>query len=310
MAQEQAQPIAPQVVLRRSQAKIALILTKLRPIFPFLVVIALWQLVAMQMTGGLKQLFPGPLTVLYRGWELTFYPLFAAWMGGEVQGLSDFLHYLGKGPLWWHFLATAWRLPISFFVASVCGVIVGLMMGRSSFWESFFVPLLSFMTPIPALAWTPIAVIWFGLGDQTVIIVSSFAASLPITQAVWMGVKTVNPVWVRAAQSMNANKVTIFRTVVLPGSLPMVLGGLRLGLGRAWIAMVGAEALAGLRWGLSAAIFDSVEYLDVAFMMVSIATLGLVGFILGEKVLFQPIETRTVVKWGMQEAIGAQDKKA
>jgi NitT/TauT family transport system permease protein len=310
MAQEHAQPLALPALLQGSQAKIAFLLTKLRPIAPFVVVLALWQLTAMQMTGGLRQLFPTPPEVLIRAWELTFQPLFTAWMAGQVQGPSDFLTYLGKGPLWWHFLATAWRLPISFIIATVIGVMLGLLMGRSSFWESFFIPLIAFVTPIPALAWTPIAVIWFGLGDRTVIIVSTVAAALPITQAVWMGVKTVNPVWVRAARSMNASKLRIFRTVVLPGSLPMVLGGLRLGLGRAWIALVGAEALAGLRWGLSAGIFDSVESLDVAFMLVSIATLGLFGYLLGEKVLFQPLERRTVVKWGMMEAIGAQNKKA
>jgi NitT/TauT family transport system permease protein len=309
MAQEQAQPITLPRLLQGSQARIALVLTTLRPLLPFVVVIVLWQVTAMQMTGGLKQLFPTPLAVLIRAWELTFDSLFTAWRAGEVHGLSDFLAHLGKGALWWHFLATAWRLPISFFIASVFGVVIGIAMGRSSFWESFCLPMIAFVTPIPALAWTPIAVIWFGLGDRTVIIVSSVAAALPIIQAVWMGVKTVNPVWVRAAQSMNASKMTIFRTVVLPGSLPLVLGGLRLGLGRAWIAMVGAEALAGLRWGLSAGIFDSVEYLDVAFMVVCIATLGLFGYLLGEKVLFQPIERRTVIKWGMMEAIGAQDKK-
>jgi NitT/TauT family transport system permease protein len=310
MAQEQAQPIALPALQQGSPSKRALFLTKLRPLLPFVVVIVLWQVAALQVTGGLKQLLPTPLAVLIRAWELTFDPLFTSWMAGEVQGLSDFLTRLGKGALWWHFLATAWRLPISFVIAAVCGVILGIVMGRSSFWESFFLPLIAFVTPIPALAWTPIAVIWFGLGDRTVIIVSAVAATLPITQAVWMGVKTVNPVWVRAAQSMNAGRMMIFRTVVLPGSFSMVLGGLRLGLGRAWIAVVGAEALAGLRWGLSAGIFDSVESLDVAFMLVSIATLGLFGYLLGEKVLFQPMERRTVIKWGMMQAIGAQDKKA
>ncbi|HBK80834.1 MAG TPA: hypothetical protein DDZ83_14380 [Nitrospinae bacterium] len=182
-------------------------------------------------------------------------------------------------------------------------------MGRFAFWEGFFVPLLSVLLPIPALAWTPLAVIWFGNGDQTVILVTAFASFLPIAMAVWTaGVKTVNPVWIRAAQSMNADKMTIFHTVVLPGSLPMILSGMRIGLARAWRAGVGAESLAGIRWGLSAGIFDAQEYLDTAFMMVAIAVLGIFGYLL-EKVLFQPIETRTIIKWGMMEEMGGQDKK-
>jgi NitT/TauT family transport system permease protein len=182
-------------------------------------------------------------------------------------------------------------------------------MGRYAFWESFFVPILAVLLPIPALAWTPIAILWFGLGDVTVIIIIAFASFLPVAMAVWTGVKTVNPVWIRAAQSMNASKMTIFRTVVLPGSLPMIMGGMRLGLARAWRAGVGAEAFAGIRWGLSAGIFNAQEFLDIAFMMVAIAILGLFGYAL-EKTLFQPIESRTLVRWGMMEAIGAQNKKA
>ena len=141
------------------------------------------------------------------------------------------------------------------------------------------------------------------------IIITSFATFLPIAMAVWTGVKTVNPVWLRAAESMNANKMTLFWTVVLPGSLPMVMSGLRIGLARAWRAGVAAEAFAGIRWGLSAGIFDAQEYLDIAFMMVAIAVLGLFGYLL-EKVLFQPIESRTVIKWGMMEAMGGQGRRA
>ena len=88
----------------------------------------------------------------------------------------------------------------------------------------------------------------------------------------------------------------------------MILSGMRIGLARAWRAGVGAEAFAGIRWGLSAGIFDAQEYLDIAFMMVALGILGLFGFVL-EKVLFQPIESRTVIRWGMMEAMGAQDKK-
>ena len=306
MTQEQAQTIP--AALRPREPQKTPLLVKLRPLYPFAAVIALWQIAAMQITGNLKQLFPTPLEVLVRAWELTFARAVDGWMAGKIAGLWDFLHAVALGPLWLHTMATAWRLPFSYTIAATVGIIIGIMMGRFSFWESFFVPLLATLTPIPALAWTPIAVIWFGLGDHTVIVVSSFAAFLPISQAVWMGVKTVNPVWLRAAQSMNAGRLKIFATVVLPGSLPLVLGGLRIGLARAWIAMVGAEALAGIRWGLSAGIFDSQESLDIAFMMVSIATLGLIGYSL-ERAIFMPLESRTVVRWGMMEAVGAQNKK-
>lgn len=224
-------------------------------------------------------------------------------------GFMSALNYFFQSPILLHIAATAWRLPLSFALGAIIGIVVGILMGRYSFWEAFFVPLIAVLLPIPALAWTPIVVLWSGFGNGTVIIITTFATFLPIAMAVWTGVKTVNPVWLRAAQSMNADRMTIFRTVVLPGSLPMILSGMRIGLARAWRAGVAAEAFAGITWGLSAGIFDAQEYLDIAFMMVAIAVLGLFGYIL-EKIMFQPIETRTVIKWGMMEAMGAQETKA
>jgi NitT/TauT family transport system permease protein len=300
----------------------------------------LWQATAYFLHPKMGDLFPYFGSIVFRAWELVFQPLVTAvGLGADqdllnqlkdakIESLPDagflmqvyalifkntlgfFEHFvqLAKSPILLHILATAWRLPFAFVIASIVGVTVGILMGRFAFWEGFFVPLLSVMLPIPALAWTPLAVIWFGNGDQTVILVTAFASFLPIAMAVWTGVKTINPVWIRAAQSMNADKMTIFRTVVLPGSLPMILSGMRIGLARAWRAGVGAESLAGIRWGLSAGIFDAQEYLDTAFMMVAIAVLGIFGYLL-EKVLFQPIESRTIIKWGMMEEMGAQDKK-
>jgi len=312
----------------------------LRPVWPFLIILILWQITAIFLHAKMGELFPYFGSIVFRGWELITAPLIKA-IGAvadqnllnqlkeaKLENLSDAgflfqlyaiifknslgfldqLSHLSKSPLLWHVLATAWRLPFAFFIATIVGVCVGILMGRFAFWEGFFVPLLSVMLPIPALAWTPLAVIWFGNGDWTVILVTAFASFLPIAMAVWTGVKTVNPVWIRAAQSMNADKMTIFRTVVLPGSLPMILSGMRIGLARAWRAGVGAESLAGIRWGLSAGIFDAQEYLDTSFMMVAIAVLGIFGFLL-EKVLFQPIESRTIIKWGMMEEMGGQDKK-
>lgn len=294
--------------LSATKKKMVTIRQRLRPVYPFLVIMLIWQVAAMQAKGNLGQLFPTLDAIAYRAWELTTGPLMGALKDNPNLGLSDYFYYLFQSPLLWHTFHTAWRLPFSFLLGGVVGIVVGVLMGRYAFWESFFVPLISVLLPIPALAWTPIAVVWFGLGNQTVIIITSFGTFLPIAMAVWTGVKTVNPVWIRAAQSMNANRMTIFRTVVVPGSLPMIMSGLRIGLARAWRAGVGAEAFAGIKWGLSAGIFDAQEFLDIAFMMVALAVLGIFGYVL-EKILFQPIETRTVIRWGMMEEMGGQDKK-
>ncbi|MDA1000588.1 MAG: ABC transporter permease subunit [bacterium] len=310
MTQASAAGLPPAIFQEDPKRKVWLVVQeKLRPIYPFIVMAALWEAAARQAQArNLGQLFPTLEMIAVRAWELVTGPLIRALTENPDLPVSDYFYYLWQSPILWHTLATAWRLPVAFAIGGIIGLVIGILMGRFSFWESFFVPLIAVLLPIPALAWTPIAILWFGLGDQTVIIIIAFATFLPIAMAVWTGVKTVNPVWIRAAQSMNASKMTIFRTVVLPGSLPMIMSGMRIGLARAWRAGVGAEAFAGLRWGLSAGIFDAQEFLDIAFMMVALTILGLFGYIL-EKVLFQPIESRTVIRWGLMEAMGGQDKK-
>jgi ABC-type nitrate/sulfonate/bicarbonate transport system permease component len=276
---------------------------KLRAVYPFLAALAGWEVAAWyaQRRHNLGQLFPTLEDIFIRAWELVAGPLMKALQEEPSLGQSEILL---------HTLATGWRLLVAFAIGSSIGVAIGILMGRYSFWESFFVPLLAVLLPIPALVWVPIATIWFGLGNHAVIIVVSFAVFIPIAFGVWTGVKTVNPIWIRAAQSMNAPKIMIFRTVVLPGSLPMIMSSLRVGMARAWRAGVAAEFFSGIDTGLSAAIFlHGQQFLDIAFMMVALAVLGGFGYGL-ERVLFQPIERRTLVRWGMMEAMGAQGRKA
>jgi ABC-type nitrate/sulfonate/bicarbonate transport system permease component len=197
---------------------------KLRAVYPFLAALAGWEVAAWyaQRRHNLGQLFPTLEDIFIRAWELVAGPLMKALQEEPSLGLLDYFYYLGQSEILLHTLATGWRLLVAFAIGSSIGVAIGILMGRYSFWESFFVPLLAVLLPIPALVWVPIATIWFGLGNHAVIIVVSFAVFIPIAFGVWTGVKTVNPIWIRAAQSMNASKITIFRTVVLPGSLSMI----------------------------------------------------------------------------------------
>jgi len=157
--------------------------------------------------------------------------------------------------------------------------------------------------PIPSLAWVPLFVLWFGIGNATTILVVTYAASFPVLYNVWTGVRAVNPLWVRAAMSMGANRRALFRRVVLPGASPYVFTGIRLGFGRAWIAVIGAEMLANPSWGLGRVIFDAREFLESGVMLASLVAIGAIGLVF-ERLVFQTVEERTVARWGM--VIGAR----
>jgi len=180
--------------------------------------------------------------------------------------------------------------------------VIGCAMGRYRIWERFWLPIVAVLLPIPALAWTPVVVLWFGLGDATMIFITTFGAVLPIISNTWTGVKSVNPAWIRAAKSMNCSGYRLFLKVIFPASLPFILSGIRVGLARAWRAGVAAEMVAASDWGLGYAIFASREFLDISYMLCGIAMIGLLGFVM-EKFIFQKIEAMTVIKWGMMEDV-------
>jgi len=250
----------------------------------FILLLAGWEAIAWFVAE--PALFPRVGPIFYRAYEVIFLK------AGDTTCV-----------LCVHVYHTAWRILVGMAIATVVGVTIGIGMGRISWFERLMVPILSMLLPIPALAWSPILVLWFGLGNTTMIFITAFAAALPAISSTWTGVKTVNPIWIRAATSMNAEKMTLFWKVIFPGSLPFILSGIRIGLARAWRAGVAGEMVAASDWGLGYSIFDSREDLDTAFMLVGIACIALVGFVM-EKFIFEKIEKVTVVKWGMMEEVG------
>jgi NitT/TauT family transport system permease protein len=199
--------------------------------------------------------------------------------------------------------STLCRVLAGLLLACAVGVPIGILMGRIRAIERFFLPLVSVLMPIPSLAWVPLFILWFGIGEVTTLLVVGYAATFPVIFNTWTGVRAVNPLWVRSALAMGASDKRLFRSVVLPGALPYVLTGIRLAFGRAWIAVIGGEMLANPAAGLGRAILDAREFLDSEVMLASIFAIGVVGIVF-ERLVFQTIESRTVARWGMVAAAG------
>jgi ABC-type nitrate/sulfonate/bicarbonate transport system permease component len=173
-------------------------------------------------------------------------------------------------------------------------------MGRYQWSEDLLLPLVAFGSPIPGLAYAPLFVLWFGLGDLPAVLLVAFAAAFPIVLNTWTGVKAVKEIWIRAAQSMGAADRQLFWKVVLPGALPYVLTGLRIGLARAWRVLIAVEMLTSVSLGLGWLIFGAREFLNTDVMLAGIAVIGIVGYLL-EKLVFQKVEELTVIRWGMMQ---------
>src|SRR5881227_852099 len=208
------------------------------------------------------------------------------------------LRLTSTGVLPHHLLDTILRLLAGFALAAVAGVAIGFAMGRSRRAEDVFLPLVSIGALIPGLAYAPLFLLWFGLGNTTAVLLVTFVSAFPIVFNTWTGVKAVKDIWLRSAQSMGADPQRLFRHVILPGALPYVLTGLRLGLAQAWRALVAVEMLAAVPWGLGWLIFGAREFLNMDVMLAGVVVIALIGLTL-EKLVFQRLEQFTVVRWGM-----------
>ena len=217
---------------------------------------------------------------------------------GVDRIVATFVRLIATGVLPVHALSTLARLAAGFALGAVAGVIVGLLMGRSRWAEDVLLPLVSVGNPIPGLAYAPLFVIWFGLGNVPAVLIVGFAAAFPVAVNTWTGVRAVKTIWIRSAVAMGARERQLFRKVVLPGALPAVMTGLRLGLARAWRVLVAVEMLTAVPLGLGWLIFGAREFLATDVMLAGIAVIGLVGIGL-EKLVFEPLERATVVRWGM-----------
>jgi NitT/TauT family transport system permease protein len=243
-------------------------------VFPFAVVGSLWELVA-RLKIFPERLFPRLEDVATAGAQL-----------------------VASGILPHHAFDTVVRLLSGFGLAAAVGVALGIAMGRSRLAEDLFLPVVSIGAPIPGLAYAPLFMLWFGLGNLPAILLVAFVSAFPIIINTWSGVKAVKEIWIRSAHAMGADTRQLFRYVILPGSLPYVLTGLRLGLAQAWRILVAVEMLTAVPWGLGWLIFGAREFLDTDVMLSGIVAIGIIGLVL-EKFVFRKIEHYTVVRWGM-----------
>jgi len=175
-----------------------------------------------------------------------------------------------------HVGTSLFRILTAFVIATAIGVPLGLAMGLNRWVDGMFSPPIQLYWPVPPLAYLPLVIIWFGIGETAKIILLSLAMFAPIVISAQAGVRSVSQARIQAAQSLGASKAQIIRHVVLPNALPEILTGLRLGIGAGWSTLVAAELVAATK-GLGFMTLSAAQFLvtDVVFVgILSIAALA------------------------------------
>jgi len=180
-----------------------------------------------------------------------------------------------------------------FLLAALIGVPIGVLVGRSARAHALIEPWIELARPVPPIAVLPLVVLWFGIGEESKLVVVFYGALFPILVNTVHGVRSVDNGLIRAARALGASERQIFCLVVLPASVPSVVTGLRLGAGMAIFVLVAAELL-GSTAGLGWLIMDAREHFFTDRIMVGIVALGMVGYVINRSLLW--LEHR-LVRW-------------
>ncbi|HBI9886056.1 TPA: taurine ABC transporter permease TauC, partial [Escherichia coli] len=181
--------------------------------------------------------------------------------------------------LWQHLAASLTRIMLALFAAVLFGIPVGIAMGLSPTVRGILDPIIELYRPVPPLAYLPLMVIWFGIGETSKILLIYLAIFAPVAMSALAGVKSVQQVRIRAAQSLGASRAQVLWFVILPGALPEILTGLRIGLGVGWSTLVAAELIAATR-GLGFMVQSAGEFLATDVVLAGIAVIAIIAFLL------------------------------
>jgi NitT/TauT family transport system permease protein len=168
------------------------------------------------------------------------------------------------------------RIAVGFGIGGGLALPLGLLMGARPLIHDLFNPVLQLLRPIPPIAYIPLAILWFGLGNPPAYFLIALGAFFPVLMNTIAGVRAVDAIYLRAARNLGAGEWTLFRRIMVPAAMPYILTGVRVGIGVAFIVVIVAEMIA-VNAGLGYRILEAREYFWSDKVIAGMITIGLCG---------------------------------
>lgn len=225
------------------------------PLISLSIILILWELIT-RFSGWSHHVFPSPITVA-----------------------TSMLELIMNGSLLKNTVASLFRVSIGFSLAVVLGIPLGIILGRLEIAKLLFNPVIQFLRPISPLAWIPLAMLWFGIGDPPAIFLIFLASFFPLVVATSVAVETIKPTYFQVAANFNFSRVEVLTKIIIPAITPEVITALRMTIAIAWLVVVAAEMIA-VQSGLGYLILDARNALRMDYVMVSMIVIGIIGLLL------------------------------
>ncbi len=177
------------------------------------------------------------------------------------------------------------RVLIGFVIASLFGIGLGIFCGMYKFIYNFINPIVEMFRPIPPIAWIPLAILWFGLGDNPAFFLIFCGVFFPIFTNTYLGISSLDEIYKRAAWSLGASRRLFITDVLVPSALPYIFAGLKIGLGVGWMVVIIAE-MVGAQSGLGYMIQLNRTILEIPSVIVGMFTIGCIGFVMNKFMTF------------------------
>lgn len=228
---------------------------KLLPFVTLFFILLLWELIT-RFSGWSNHVFPGPIAVLISMIEL-----------------------ISNGSLLKNTVASLFRVSIGFSLAALLGIPLGILLGRMEIIKLLFNPIIQFLRPISPLAWIPLAMLWFGIGDPPAIFLIFLASFFPMVVSTSIAVESIKPTYFQVAANFKFTRMEILTKIVIPAITPEVITALRITVAIAWLVVVAAEMIA-VQSGLGYLILDARNGLRMDNVMVGMIVIGMIGLLL------------------------------
>ena len=210
---------------------------------------------------------------------------------------SSFAYLVTHGILAEYASTSLWMIGAATIISFSVGVPLGFAVGTNRYAARALEGSLRFLQGISGIAWLPLAILWFGFTHTTTLVIVIYTLIVPIVFNTMTGVRAIPENYVLALRSLGASRLRIVRDVYLPGALPSIVVGTRLGMGYGWRALIASEMLVR-QGGLGDLIFGARTFNQIDRIMVGMAVIGLL-YIIVDRLLVQPVESMTLARWGV-----------
>lgn len=247
----------------------------------YLGLIAIWALIYEVGVNGLhlwkSYIFPSPL--------------------GVLETLKSLLL---DGSLLLGVLATMRRAVAGYLISMAIGICLGLLTVRFKELGRQLSSFILGLQTLPSICWLPFAILWFGLGESAILFVIAVGSTFAIAIAVQDGIRTINPLYLRAARTMGAHGAGYYRDIVFPAALPTLISGLKQSWSFAWRALMAGEMLSATK-GLGVILMQGRDFADINQVMAMMIVIVLLGLLI-DKLVFGRAEKAVRRRWGLDRA--------